>query len=95
MFVARTTIGFLDVETSRRVVLSPRSRTRGPAARAGLKLGDRITNLQAPPSHWTPGKIAGYREEARRIHARLATASPALAARLTARIDAYARPVER
>jgi (p)ppGpp synthase/HD superfamily hydrolase len=32
-----------------------------------VKLADRITNLQAPPSHWTKEKISKYLEEGRVI----------------------------
>lgn len=55
-----------------------------------VKLADRITNLQPPPGHWSPAKVAGYRAEAERIFAELAEASPFLAARLRAKIDGYA-----
>jgi len=54
-----------------------------------VKLGDRITNLQPPPAHWTPEKIARYRKEAIQIHAALQDASPFLAARLQDKIDHY------
>ncbi len=54
-----------------------------------VKLADRITNLQSPPSHWTGGKIAGYREEAGLIHQALASASPYLAKRLANKIEHY------
>lgn len=54
-----------------------------------VKLADRITNLLPPPHYWTKEKIAFYQEEARVIHAALAKASPFLAARLEAKIDAY------
>jgi (p)ppGpp synthase/HD superfamily hydrolase len=54
-----------------------------------VKLADRITNLQRPPSHWSAQKIAGYREEAITIHERLAPASPALAQRLLHKIERY------
>ena len=49
----------------------------------------RITNLDAPPPYWKPDKIAAYRDEAATIRDRLGHASPALAARLSARIEAY------
>jgi guanosine-3',5'-bis(diphosphate) 3'-pyrophosphohydrolase len=32
-----------------------------------VKLADRITNLQQPPSHWTPAKISNYHTEAKFI----------------------------
>ena len=54
-----------------------------------VKLADRITNLQRPPSHWSPQKIAGYREEAILIHRQLSPASPALAARILEKIERY------
>jgi (p)ppGpp synthase/HD superfamily hydrolase len=55
-----------------------------------VKLGDRITNLQPPPAHWSRDKIAAYRDEARAIHAALASACPVLGPRLWAKIEAYA-----
>jgi (p)ppGpp synthase/HD superfamily hydrolase len=54
-----------------------------------VKMADRITNLQAPPGHWSREKAAAYREEARLIHRQLHEASAALAARLAAKIEAY------
>lgn len=54
-----------------------------------VKLADRITNLQRPPEAWQPRKVAGYKEEARAILAALGEASPLLAARLAAKIEAY------
>jgi (p)ppGpp synthase/HD superfamily hydrolase len=54
-----------------------------------VKLADRITNLAPPPRGWSPEKIAGYREEARLIHAQLGSACPVLGERLLARIAAY------
>jgi (p)ppGpp synthase/HD superfamily hydrolase len=54
-----------------------------------VKLADRITNLQPPPPHWTPDKIARYREEAVAIRDALAEASPFLAERITRKIEAY------
>lgn len=54
-----------------------------------VKLGDRITNLQPPPAHWTPDKIHHYRAEARLIHAQLGEACEVLGARLLTKIDNY------
>lgn len=59
-----------------------------------VKLGDRIANLEPPPSYWTAAKRRAYRDEARDIHRALAGASPHLADRLTQRIDAYAAYLE-
>lgn len=55
-----------------------------------VKLADRITNLQAPPAHWSQPKIMQYREEAIEIHAALAGCNPFLAARLQEKIGTYA-----
>ena len=55
-----------------------------------VKLGDRITNLQPPPAPWTRDKIAAYQQEARAIHAALASACPVLGPRLWAKIETYA-----
>jgi len=54
-----------------------------------VKLADRITNLQPPPSHWTTVKARAYRDEAIRIRDALGEASPYLRARIDAKIDAY------
>lgn len=55
-----------------------------------MKLADRITNLAPPPVGWTREKCAAYRDEAAEIVAALGQASAMLAARLRARIEAYA-----
>ena len=62
-----------------------------PHAVWAVKLADRITNLAPPPPHWPLAKCAAYRAEAQVIVDALADASPALAARLRARIASYAR----
>ncbi|MBI3327271.1 MAG: bifunctional (p)ppGpp synthetase/guanosine-3',5'-bis(diphosphate) 3'-pyrophosphohydrolase [Nitrospinae bacterium] len=54
-----------------------------------VKLADRITNLQPPPSYWTRDNIVRYREEAMQIHQVLKDASPSLAARLLSKIEEY------
>ncbi|MCB1859268.1 MAG: bifunctional (p)ppGpp synthetase/guanosine-3',5'-bis(diphosphate) 3'-pyrophosphohydrolase [Gammaproteobacteria bacterium] len=56
-----------------------------------VKLADRITNLQHPPSHWDGVKIRHYREEAMLIHRSLGNASEYLANRLAEKIDSYRR----
>ncbi len=56
-----------------------------------VKLADRITNLQPPPAHWTPTKVAAYRDEAAVILAALGPASPVLAARFAEKLEAYGR----
>jgi (p)ppGpp synthase/HD superfamily hydrolase len=54
-----------------------------------VKLADRITNLQPPPSYWTKDKIAAYHAEAIAILNALGDASSALSTRLGDKIDAY------
>ena len=54
-----------------------------------VKLADRITNLQPPPSSWKPEKIVAYRGEAERILAALADGHAGLAGRLARKIAAY------
>lgn len=54
-----------------------------------VKLCDRITNLQTPPSHWNKEKIAAYQTEARLILDQLSEASPFLASRLSDKISNY------
>ncbi len=54
-----------------------------------VKLADRITNLQPPPTHWPRAKCDRYGLEAQMICDALGDASPWLKARITAKIDAY------
>jgi hypothetical protein len=54
-----------------------------------VKLADRITNLQPPPSHWDKDKIIRYREEASKIHQALESADTMLSLRLLEKIGAY------
>jgi len=61
-----------------------------PGAVWMVKLADRITNLGPPPRFWPVTKRLAYRDEARAIADALGEASPALDARLRARIEAYA-----
>jgi len=61
-----------------------------PGAVWMVKLADRITNLAPPPRGWSAEKRRAYRDEARAIADALGEASPALDARLRARIEAYA-----
>lgn len=58
-----------------------------------VKLADRITNLQPPPSHWSTEKKVSYRAEAVTILDALGAASPYLAERLRAKIAAYAEHI--
>jgi len=60
-----------------------------PREIAIVKLADRITNMSAPPGHWSKEKCAAYRLEAGLIADTLGYACPALAARLRARIESY------
>jgi len=70
-------------DSLRRIRLQPREV-------AMVKLADRITNLQPAPPQWDAAKRAAYREEAVAIAEALGDASPLLAARIRAKIAAYA-----
>jgi len=54
-----------------------------------VKLCDRITNLQPPPSYWNNEKAEKYRDEAMLILEQLGEASIFLSNRLKDKIDAY------
>ena len=54
-----------------------------------VKLADRITNLQPPPSYWTVEKIRKYQTEAVTILDALGDASDYLAKRLRGKIAVY------
>ncbi|MBN2088058.1 bifunctional (p)ppGpp synthetase/guanosine-3',5'-bis(diphosphate) 3'-pyrophosphohydrolase [candidate division KSB1 bacterium] len=54
-----------------------------------VKLADRISNLQTPPSYWTNEKIIQYREEAILIYESLKTGSTYLANRLMDKMEKY------
>ncbi len=54
-----------------------------------VKMADRITNLQPPPSHWDQEKILQYKKEAEIIYDHLKDANKFLADRLRHKIDNY------
>lgn len=54
-----------------------------------VKLADRITNLQPPPSSWDAAKRTAYCEQAKDICSALGSASAFLRARMEAKIEAY------
>lgn len=54
-----------------------------------VKLADRITNLQAPPKHWSDSKRMEYRNEAMFILQELKDGNQYLATRLELKIDEY------
>ncbi|MCL9806890.1 HD domain-containing protein [Flavobacterium amniphilum] len=56
-----------------------------------VKLADRITNLQSPPSHWSFEKRLEYQKEAIQILEELKGANTYLENRLKAKIDEYSR----
>jgi (p)ppGpp synthase/HD superfamily hydrolase len=58
-----------------------------------VKLADRITNLQPPPSYWTKDKRKRYQAEAREILNSLGDASDILATRLRERVESYGKYV--
>jgi len=56
-----------------------------------VKMADRITNLQPPPTHWTAEKIAEYKKEALQIYREFRAADEFLARRLHDKIESYGR----
>lgn len=56
-----------------------------------VKMADRITNLQPPPSSWNKEKIRKYRNDAIFIYENLRNASPYLEKRLRKKISFYGR----
>ena len=60
-----------------------------PKEVAAVKLADRITNLQAPPNHWTDAKKFQYQQEATTILHSLAGANSYLEIRLDKKIKEY------
>jgi (p)ppGpp synthase/HD superfamily hydrolase len=78
------------LEKSQQLLDSLRRIRSQPPEVSIVKLADRITNLQPPPSHWTKAKISSYRQEAIEIHTALSAASPFLSSRLAEKIENYA-----
>ena len=56
-----------------------------------VKLADRITNLQQPPSNWDNAKKIKYQQEARTILNELKYGNDFLARRLEAKIEEYGK----
>jgi (p)ppGpp synthase/HD superfamily hydrolase len=56
-----------------------------------VKLADRITNLQPPPSQWPNEKCTRYRDEAIAIQQSLGSASSYLNERMKTKIESYAQ----
>lgn len=54
-----------------------------------VKLADRISNLQPPPSHWSSVKVTTYADEAKQILDALGEANSFLATRLEQKIVRY------
>ncbi|MCX6218050.1 HD domain-containing protein [Spirosoma sp.] len=54
-----------------------------------VKLADRITNLQAPPAHWSPEKIQAYQTQSLQIALELKGSNRYLEERLNQKINEY------
>lgn len=59
-----------------------------------VKLADRITNLQTPPSHWDREKIIAYKQEAKFILSCLGNSNVYLAKRLEEKIKDYDKYID-
>lgn len=60
-----------------------------------VKVADRITNLQKPPSHWSNDKIVNYCEEAKLISNTLTDKNAYLNKRLVSKIAEYEEKIKR
>ena len=88
---ALTKKGGDDVPKEQRMLDSlARIRAR-PCAVWVVKLADRITNLDEPPSSWSLDKRRRYQSEARTILSQLRGGCAPLEERLASKIDDYAR----
>ncbi|MBX2840665.1 MAG: HD domain-containing protein [Flammeovirgaceae bacterium] len=54
-----------------------------------VKMADRITNLQNPPSHWEKDKIKRYHEEPKFIYSKLSGINPEIETRFSEKLEAY------
>lgn len=70
------------IDSLRRIRLQPREVWM-------VKLADRVTNLQPPPSHWDAPKRRAYLAEAQVILDQLGSASEALTSRMQERMASY------
>ena len=68
-------------DSLRRIRMQPRAVWK-------VKLADRVTNLQEPPSHWSSDKRARYEAQALEILDALGEASPVLSGRMRSRLQA-------
>ena len=59
-----------------------------------VKIADRITNLQTPPSHWRKDKIATYCEEAKLLSITLSAKNTYLNKRLDSKIAEYEQNIK-
>ena len=81
-----------NFSTKREKMLDSLHRVNQLEKEVGLvKLADRITNLQKPPVHWPPEKIANYLAEAKIIAKSLVSKNDYLQQRLSEKIRAYGR----
>ncbi|HEY9114571.1 MAG TPA: HD domain-containing protein [Bacteroidales bacterium] len=59
-----------------------------------VKLADRISNLEEPPSHWSKDKISNYLNEAKLIDKMLDNKNAYLNKRLRSKINEYKKYIE-
>ncbi|MGG8498067.1 HD domain-containing protein [Tenacibaculum sp. TC6] len=80
-----------ELPSKREGMLDSLNRINALSKEVGMvKLADRITNLQEPPSHWNTDKIIKYREEAMLIAEGLRNKNEYLHQRLQQKIEEYA-----
>lgn len=79
-----------DLRTKESQMLDSLNRIANQEKEVGIvKLADRITNLQKPPSHWSKDKVLNYSIEAKLISERLKDNNEYLSARIAYKIQEY------
>ena len=79
-----------NLDSKRAMMIDSLNRINEQRLEAGMvKLADRITNLQKPPSYWSPEKIEAYLNEAKLISEKLNGKNTYLNLRLNQKIEAY------
>ncbi|MEM9546084.1 MAG: HD domain-containing protein [Bacteroidota bacterium] len=79
-----------NLETKKKKMLDSLQRINKLQKEVGLvKIADRITNLQTPPSHWSKEKVLNYCEEAKLIFKHLNDKNDFLHERLNKKIEEY------
>lgn len=83
-----------DIKKEKRLLDSVQRIKKQPPEIGMVKLADRITNLQKPPSYWSDEKKRKYRQDAQMILDELGHCSEYLASRLKQKIEQYCKYID-